>query len=87
VKTVLQSQLELPIEQLLDPPRTALDNPAMLDLVYGRGWLLTNYLTLNPERRPQLAAYLANMNKGMKSLPAAKAACGDLRQLGRELNR
>jgi tetratricopeptide (TPR) repeat protein len=87
VKDVVQSQVELPIEVLLDPPKSVFENVATHDLMYGRGWLLTNYLTLNPQRRPQLEAYLANMNKGMKSVPAAKAAFDDIRELGLELAR
>jgi tetratricopeptide (TPR) repeat protein len=74
----------LSMKQLLDPHRFGFaDN---VDLVYGRGWLLTHFLMLNPQRRPQLAAYLEAMNKGKSSYEAAQAAFGDLKKLGAELD-
>ncbi len=53
--------------------------------LYGRGWLLTHYLTFEPSRAGQLAAYLTAMDKGKSSLDAAKAAFGDLPTLDRDL--
>jgi tetratricopeptide (TPR) repeat protein len=57
------------------------------DGFYGRGWLLTHYLTLHPSRKGQLSAYLALINKGTESLAAAKQAFGDLDTLDRDLTR
>lgn len=56
------------------------------DMMYGRGWLLTHYLILNPKRGGQLAKYLDAMNKGVPSLEAAQKAFGDLKQLDAELD-
>jgi tetratricopeptide (TPR) repeat protein len=57
------------------------------DTFYGQGWLLTHYLTLDPSRRGQLSKYLALINAGTPSLPAAKQVFGDLAVLEKELNR
>jgi tetratricopeptide (TPR) repeat protein len=57
------------------------------DQFYGRGWLLTHYLTLHPSRKGQLSAYLALINRGTGSLAAAKQVFGDLAALDKELNR
>lgn len=57
------------------------------ELIYGRGWLLTHYLTFEPSRRGQLDRYVAGIQKGQSALDSAKAAFGDLKQLDRELNR
>jgi tetratricopeptide (TPR) repeat protein len=75
----------LPIAQLLDPPRRLLSNGAFLNMIYGRGWLLTNYLMLSSDRRLQLSAYLDGMNRGMSSMDAAKKAFGNVNQLGLDL--
>lgn len=57
------------------------------ELIYGRGWLLTHYLTFEPSRRGQLDRYVAGIQNGQSALDSAKAAFGDLKQLDRELNR
>lgn len=54
-------------------------------LLYGRGWLLTHYLTLNPKRAGQLDRYLAAINAGSSAATAAEAF-GDLKLLDRELD-
>jgi len=56
------------------------------DTLYGRGWLLTHYLMLNPARSGQLATYLSEMNKGVPSLEAGQKAFGDLKKLDAELD-
>ena len=61
--------------------------PEDMDVFYGRGWLLTHYLTLDPARKGQLAAYLRLLNAGKPSLAAAKEAFGDLATLDKDLNR
>lgn len=60
---------------------------AQVELLYGRGWLLTHMLTFEPARRGQLARYVDGIQKGMTALDSAKAAFGDLRLLDRDLNR
>lgn len=59
---------------------------AQRDEMYGRGWLLTHYLTFEPSRRGQLPRYLQLMQQGQASLAAAQAAFGDLAQLEKDLN-
>jgi Flp pilus assembly protein TadD len=53
--------------------------------LYGRGWLLTHFLMLEPKRRGQLQAYLVALNRGTPSLEAARAAFGDFRSLDSDL--
>ena len=57
------------------------------DSFYGRGWLLTHFLTLDASRRGQLTAYVAQINSGTDSLTAARKVFGDLAELDKELNR
>jgi tetratricopeptide (TPR) repeat protein len=59
---------------------------AELDSLYGRGWLLTHFLKMQPNRAGQLGAYVAALNGGKTSIAAAQASFGDLKQLNRELN-
>ena len=54
--------------------------------IYGRGWLLTHYLTFDPARKGQLQTYVQAIAKGQEPLGAARSAFGDLKQLERELN-
>lgn len=56
-------------------------------MLYGRGWLLAHYLAFEPSRKGQLDQYLRKVQLGEPTLPAAEAAFGDLRELGRELDR
>lgn len=72
-------------EQLLSQatPRNDEDRSSL----YGKGWLLTHYLTFNPERRKQLGAYVTAMAKGEPGLTAARSAFGDLKTLDREMDR
>jgi tetratricopeptide (TPR) repeat protein len=80
----LLSGSQLSSKQMFDPQRYGFS--ANVDLVYGRGWLLTHYLMLNPARSGQLSTYLAAMNKGTQSLEAAESAFGDLKKLNAELD-
>lgn len=75
----------LPIEILFDPTRRKLSQDEWVATVYGRGWLLTHYLTFDRARRGQLETYLNAVNSGKSSLEAAEAAFGDLKVLDREL--
>jgi tetratricopeptide (TPR) repeat protein len=54
---------------------------------YGTGWLLTHYLSFNPERLAQLNTYLTAIGAGEDSLTAARRIFGDLRAIDRELLR
>ena len=56
-----------------------------LEEVYGRGWLLTHYLTFNAGRKGQLERYLAAIQQGKPAMQAASDAFGDLRKLELEL--
>ncbi|HYJ82282.1 MAG TPA: hypothetical protein VEW26_05490 [Allosphingosinicella sp.] len=75
----------LPIELLFDPTRRKLTQLEWEATIYGRGWLLTHYLTFDRTRSGQLEAYLNAVNSGKGSLEAAKSAFGDLKVLDREL--
>jgi cytochrome c-type biogenesis protein CcmH/NrfG len=57
------------------------------EAMYGRGWLLTHYLTFSAERKGQLSAYLSAINEGKPGAQAAAAAFGDIRKLDIELDR
>jgi tetratricopeptide (TPR) repeat protein len=60
-------------------------SPGEIDSFYGRGWLLTHYLTFEPSRKGQLSAYLKALNSGKTGLAAAEVF-GDLDKLERELD-
>jgi Flp pilus assembly protein TadD len=75
----------LPIELLFDPTRRRLTREEWVATIYGRGWLLTHYLTFDATRRGQLTAYLNAINGGKGSLEAARTVFGDLKLLDREL--
>lgn len=80
--TVGQMNL-LPATRLLRPDPGKLD-PITRDALYSRGWLLTHYLSFDPERRQQLAAYIGALNSG-KATDAA-AMIGDTSKLDIRLN-
>jgi hypothetical protein len=61
-------------------------SPEERELLYGRGWLLTHYLTFEPSRKGQLARYIAGIQVGTAPLESARAAFGDLASLNRELD-
>ena len=54
-------------------------------LTYGRGWLLTHYLTFSTARRGQLDRYVTRIQQGVPPIDAARAAFGDLNALNKEL--
>jgi tetratricopeptide (TPR) repeat protein len=58
-----------------------------IDAFYGRSWLLTHYLLLEPKRSGQLIRYLNALGKGEPSMQAAKEVFGDVKQLDGELNK
>ena len=55
-------------------------------LLTARSWLLVHYLTLEAERKGQLARYLEAIAQEVPSLQAAAEAFGDLTTLDRELD-
>ena len=65
----------LPAEALLRPNPGQLDG-LQRDALYSRGWLMTDYVTFDPERRKQLAAYLTAINSGKSGAEAAQAFGG-----------
>jgi tetratricopeptide (TPR) repeat protein len=75
----------LTIEEMVGGTYRRLD-PEERELLYGRGWLLTHYLTFEPTRRGQLSRYIDGIQKGENALESAKSAFGDLRKLNRELD-
>lgn len=79
-------QLErLPLEKMLGGAYDKISVDER-ESIYGRGWLLTHYMTFEPTRRGQLAAYLTAIARGTNALEAATSAFGDLKQLDRDLN-
>lgn len=81
--TVANTNL-LPASQLLQPYPGKLDEESR-DALYSRGWLLMDYLTFDPGRRKQLAAYVVAINSG-KSAEEAAQAFGKLSELDGKMN-
>lgn len=75
----------LPLEVLLAGNYGKITNE-QYESVYGRGWLLTHYLTFDSSRKGQLAAYLTALTKGTSAIDAARQSFGDLNKLDRDLN-
>lgn len=81
----LVNGVALSAEDLFDPTRRSKLTPEQRDALYGRGWLLTHYLMLDPARIKQLHQYLALLNSGTPSIAAAKQTFGDLGALDKAL--
>lgn len=78
---------DMPIEKLLIADFGKL-SAAQTDAVYGRGWLLTHYLTLGQhDRADQLTRYITAFARGEDPLTAARTTFGDLEALDRELEK
>ncbi|WP_336959205.1 hypothetical protein [Sphingobium aquiterrae] len=60
---------KLPLNDLLRPSQPQL-NDEQTAALYGRGWLLSHYLTFNPGKQAEFGAYLADINAGK---PVAEA--------------
>ncbi len=76
----------LPIDKLLMADTLKLSD-AQRNGLYGRGWLLTHYLTIgSTPRKTQLGAYVTALKNGKKPMEAAQVF-GDLPTLDRELER
>ena len=76
----------LSVRQLVGETYKNLD-AGQVDLLYGLGWLLTHYLTFEPSRQGQFDRYIQQIQKGTNALEAAEAAFGDLKTLGRDLEK
>jgi tetratricopeptide (TPR) repeat protein len=76
----------LTLKEMLDKLPSELNSREVVRL-YGKAWLLTHYLRLEPERKGQLTEYLLAINRGTRSLNAAKTAFGDLGDLESEIRR
>jgi hypothetical protein len=63
--------MDLPLNKLLTSNVSDLDQDQM-DTLYGRGWLLTHYLTFDAARRRKLAEYIGAINSGKTPAEAAK---------------
>ena len=74
----------LPARQLLLPDPGHLSGEER-DALYSRGWLLTDYLIFNKERRGDFAAYVTAINAG-KSPKEANALLGNPNTLDFKLN-
>lgn len=70
----------LPLEALLGGTYSNISKEER-ESIYGRGWLLTHYLTFEPKRTGQMVRYLDGIAAGMAPIESARAAFGDLKQL------
>ncbi|OQW47866.1 MAG: hypothetical protein A4S16_07630 [Proteobacteria bacterium SG_bin6] len=80
------TDLPMSVTDLIATDTRKLDAEAN-DQKYARGWLLIHYLLLGGKRPGQFDKFMAQVNKGVPAMDAAKAVFGDLRQLNRELDR
>lgn len=79
----LKSGGTLSFRQFFEPEKNGFGSRP--DLIYARGWLMTHYLMLHPQRKGQLGTYLSAMNRGATSLAAATTAFGDPKALYEEV--
>ncbi len=82
----LMSGNPLPIDKMMALGTERL-SPEKSEAIYGRGWLLTHYLTFSETRKGQLSKYLKALNSGKKGVEAATMAFGDLKVLDREVDK
>ena len=74
-------------EQLFDPTlRARLRSMEQIDAFYGRGWLLTHFISFNPTRASQFSTYIAALNKGVPGIAAAQQAFGDLKMMNDQVS-
>lgn len=76
----------MPAKRLLVPTQQRL-SMVEVDAIYGRGWLLTHYLLVDPARSAKLARYLEALSSGTTPLEAATGAFGDLKALDSTLEK
>lgn len=75
---------DLPLRDMLSDTSGKLSDE-QVDELYGRGWLLTHYLTFEPSRSGQLDRYVQLIQQGQSPAAAAEGAFGDLKQLEKNL--
>ena len=75
----------IPVARLLNL-RLPISDGQTVSAIYGRGWVLSHYLSFEQSRAGQLDAYLRALAEGRSPEQAAQAF-GDLAQLDRELER
>lgn len=74
------------IQRLLDPRPYKLSDVER-EALYGRGWLMTHWVTFDSARHAKFTEYLKLINAGTPPIEAATKAFGDLKKLDRELDR
>lgn len=72
--------------QLFDPKARTRWNAGQMDAFYGRGWLLTHYLSFDRERFIKFQNYMRAINRGVPGVQAGQEAFGDLTALDRALS-
>ena len=72
--------------QLFDPASRTRWSAAQMDAFYGRGWLLTHYLSFDRERFIKFQNYLRAINRGVPGVEAGQQAFGDLKALDKEVS-
>ncbi|WP_419810114.1 tetratricopeptide repeat protein [Sphingomonas sp.] len=70
---------QMPVSALLRAVPGRLED-LQSEALYGRGWLLTHYMTMNADRRRQLATYIAAINSG-KTIEQAAPLLGGVSDL------
>lgn len=73
-------------EELLDPELFRRRRRGVEHAFYARSWGLYHYLTMEPERRGQMARYARLQAEGVAPRAAAEQAFGDLSAVNRGLN-
>lgn len=76
----------VPIELLLDTQAYEANKSKQYDSFYGRSWALYHMLHFSRERKGQMDVYVARLGEGKSEIEAAKAAFGDLSELGKDLD-
>lgn len=76
---------DFPLEKMLDPAYKLSGTDGLQH--YATGWLLTHYLSFDPELREKLRAYLKALAREEPGLETAKRYLGDLKPLESELRR
>jgi len=78
---------EVSMDELFERGKFTVGGSGSRDDFYGRSWALYHYLTFDPDRKGQLLGYARRIAAGEASIDAAQAEFGDLRTLGKDLDR
>lgn len=78
---------KIPVAEILTRRPSEMGSARMIDVYYGRSWLLTHMLYNDPARAGQLTDYVAAINAGVDAKEAAIKHFGDLAQLDKDLAR